>query len=404
MIRTLLFCLLSCSLAAAARGEERWLLTTAQFKTEPVLLQGLDSSGVKVAPASGGDARSVPLDDFLDLTRSLPAGRSAGKFVLHLRGGDQLGGEPVALKGDSLVWRNPNLGEIQIPGSRLLAVTPPGVPPPTDRQNEDVVRLANGDTVRGILASLDGDKITVQTSAGNSDVPMTAVASINFAATPGGAEVKRGYRVRLDDGSSLVGSDAKLDGTDLVLTLGKNADRKIAVAHVTAIEQVNGPVSWLSARAPVEAVYYRLMGGPIDPPAYMERSWLGEHGIEFKGRPFAHGIGVHAYSRLSWALDGSYEAFRTRYAIEGDSGLADATVRIKLDDKVVYEKQHVRSGWLSPVIVQDLGGAKKLTLEVDGGAAYAQDSLDWIEPALLKHKPTGAPETEGEDSNGGRGK
>ena len=59
-------------------------------------------------------------------------------------------------------------------------------------------------------------------------------------------------------------------------------------------------------------------------------------------------------------------------------------VRIKLDDKVVYEKQHVRSGSLSSPIVQDLNGAKTLIFEVDGGSAYAQDALDWIEPALLK--------------------
>ena len=49
------------------------------------------------------------------------------------------------------------------------------------------------------------------------------------------------------------------------------------------------------------------------------------------------------------------------------AGSPTRTVRIKLDDKVVYEKTHVRSGQISPVIYQDLKGAKTLTLEVDGG-------------------------------------
>ena len=382
-------------------GQEKWLLTTAQFKTESVLLKAIDPAGVKVAPSAGGTERTVPMDDFLDLARTAPTLQSSGRFVLHLAGGDQLGGEPVALKGDSLVWHSADVGEITIPGSRIVAVTGPGKPAPAERQHEDVVRLSNGDTVRGIIAAMSGDKVTVQASGGgNSDVPMSAVDMISFAATPGTAAVQRGFRVRFDDGSSLVGSEARLDGDNLVLALGKNAERKIPLTHVTAIEQVNGPVSWLSARAPSEAVYYRFIGGSQEPAAYMDRSWGGQRGIDFKGRVFAHGISVHALSRLTWTLDGKYEAFRTRYAIEGDAaGVADATVRIKVDDKVVYERAHVRSGKLSPVAIVDLKGARKLTLEVDGGAAYAQDTLDWIEPALLKHMPTGAPQTEPDEGD-----
>lgn len=282
----------------------------------------------------------------------------------------------------------------------MVAITPPAQNAPMERQHEDVVRLSNGDAVHGIIAAMNAETITVQTSNGNSEVPMNSVASINFAMTPGNASAQRGFRVRLDDGSSLVGSEARLDGNHLVLTFGKNADHKIDLAHVGTIEQVNGPVSWLSARTPSEAVYYRFIGGPQQPAAYMDRQWGGQRRIEFKGRVFAHGIGVHALSRLTWTLDGQYETFRTRYVIESDAGgIADATVRIKLDDKVIYEKAHVRSGRISPVIYQDLKGAKKLTLEVDGGSAYAQDTLDWIEPALLKVKPPEIPATEPDDSD-----
>lgn len=388
------------SLVATVFGREQWLLTTAQFKTDTVTLDALTPSGIKVVSASGGAERTISMDDFLDLTRTLPVAQSTGRFVLHLVGGDKLSGEPVGLKGDSLMWKNSELGELSIPGSRMVALTGPNQPAPTERQHEDVVRLSNGDAVHGIIAAMSADTITVQTSNGNSDVPMSSVASVSFAMTPGNASVQRGFRVRLDDGSSLVGSEARLDGDHLVLTLARSADLKIDLAHVAAIEQMNGPVSWLSARAPSEAVYYRFIGGPQEPAAYMDRQWGGQRRIEFKGHLFAHGIGVHALSRLTWTLDGQYETFRTRYVIESDAGgIADATVRIKLDDKVVYEKAHVRSGHMSPVIYQDLKGAKKLTLEVDGGSAYAQDALDWIEPALLKQKPPETPTTEPDDSD-----
>lgn len=386
--------------ASLASAEDGWLLTTAQFKTDSISLKSFDGSGAKVIPLSGGPERTVSMDDFLDLTRTLPVAQSAGRFVLHLIGGDHLGGEPVGLKGDALVWKNADLGEILIPGSKLIAITPPGQSAPTDRQHEDVVRLSNGDTVHGIIAAMAADSITVQAASGNVPVPMSAVASVTFAVTPGSGSAERGFRVRLDDGSSVVGSGVKLDGDHLVVSLGKDGDRKIELAHVEAIEQLNGPVSWLSSRAPSEALYYRFMGGAREPAFYADRAWGGQRRIDFKGRNFAHGIGVHALSRLSWTLDGKNQAFRTRYAIEGDpGGIADATVRIKLDGRVVYEKTHVRSGRLSPVVLEDLGGVKTLTLEVDGGTAYSQDTLDWIEPALLKHRPTAPPLPDPDEEN-----
>lgn len=374
----------------AALAQDSWVLTTSDFRSESVVLKSIDSSALKVKSPSG-EQRSVPMDRFLDIRRTLPAAPTSGKFVLHMVGGDQLGGEPVALKAESLVWRNTALGEIEIPTSRLAGITPPGVPGPVERGHEDVVSLSNGDAVRGIIAAMSDQKITVQTPSGNTDAPLSSVAAVTFAATPRGAASERGIRVRFDDGSSLVSLDAKLDGGSLVVMFGRGAQRKIPLGHVTALEQVNGPVSWLSARAPSQAVYQPFIGPPKEPAAYMDRSWRGERPISFKDRTFAHGIGVHAYSRLSWPLDGKYAWFRTRYAVDGDSTLADVTVRVKLDDKVVYEQKDVRAGVLSPLIVQDLNGAKKLTLEVDGGAAYTQDSLDWIEPALLRDKPAAQP-------------
>jgi len=119
----------------------------------------------------------------------------------------------------------------------------------------------------------------------------------------------------------------------------------------------------------------------------MDRSYRSESPIQFKDETFSHGIAVQAYSKITWPLDGSYAALRTRYAVEGDSPLASVTVRIKLDDKVIFEQKDLTAGQICDPIVRDLGSAKSLTFEVDGAAGYAQDALDWIEPALLKTSP-----------------
>ena len=368
----------------AAAQSDTWTLTTADFNTQHVTLKAIDSSGVKVQAGDSDQEQTVPLEKFLDIQRQVPSASSAPKFVLQLAGSDKLAGEPVNLTAEALVWKNPALGEISIPTGNLLGITRAAGAAVGQPGREDVVALANGDSVRGIIASMSSDKVTVQIQAGNNDVPLSSVASITFAAIPGARPPQHGFRVRLDEGSSLVSSEVRLAGNNLVLSLGKKVERKIPVAHVVALEQVNGPVSWLSSRAPSEQIYYPFIGPPRQPAAYMDRSWSSPAPIEFKGQIFPHGIAVHAFSRLVWPLDGKYAAFRTLYAVEGESSLADVTVRIKLDDKVVYEQQHVRAGVLSAPVVKDLGAAKTLTLEVDGGAAYPQDALDWIEPALLK--------------------
>src|SRR5579884_214311 len=143
------------TLTGFVSAQAPWTLTTADFKTDSVLLKGIDASGVRVAAPDGGAERAVPADQFLQIERPVGAAPSPGRLMLHLTGGDRLGGEPVALRGESLVWKSPALGELTLPARRLVAVTAPDKPVPDDRPREDVLTLSNGDTVRGIIAVMN---------------------------------------------------------------------------------------------------------------------------------------------------------------------------------------------------------------------------------------------------------
>jgi hypothetical protein len=110
---------------------------------------------------------------------------------------------------------------------------------------------------------------------------------------------------------------------------------------------------------------------------------------------------MHAYCKITYALDGSFKAFRTQYALSEDAYKGKVTVRILLDDKVVHEAKDFPPGKLSPVILLNLGSAKTLSLEAHPGGDPNTDDrtqwhidtqarLNWIEPALLKEKPAAA--------------
>jgi hypothetical protein len=227
---------------------------------------------------------------------------------------------------------------------------------------------------------------------------METVAIVRFAAIAGSddaTEVQsaRKFRLRLADGSTITVDSAALGGdNDEVATVALAdgaAPREVPLAQIAGIEQVNGPVSWLSSLTPAETIQRPFL--EMTWPTRPDRTVTGDP-IRFGQRTFTRGIGVHAYSSLTYELDGRYRAFRTQYAIDGSWPYANVTVRIKLDDRVVHEQADVRSGNLAPVITIPLENAKSLTLEVDYGQTYdVQDRFVWIEPALLRNVPTTQP-------------
>ena len=220
-------------------------------------------------------------------------------------------------------------------------------------------------------------------------VPFESVSAIYFATMAPEAAKKpaHAFRVRLADDSVMTADSVKTAGDQLNVTLPDANPRKIPFASVAAIEQINGPVSWLSSLRPSENIQTPLL--QTSRPARMDRTVTGK-AIRFGERTYTRGIGVAPYSRITWPIDPAlgYQAFRTQYAIDGAAPYADVTVRIVLDGKVVHERKTFTAGQLSPVIVVPLGNAKTLSLEVDFGANYnVQAHLNWIEPAFVKSRP-----------------
>jgi NPCBM/NEW2 domain len=382
-------------IASAATAQE-WTITTADFHSQPATLRSLSADGVGIS-VSGATTQpvesTVPLDAFVSAVRPMQSAGTTEKFILLLSGGDRLAGTPGGVVDEKLVWNSPMLGQLNIPLNQLIALghgdnaTAPDMPP-----KQDIVTLANGDVVSGVLTNCSEQTITISTDGGPVNVPLGTVNKAVFAVTGtgGGEKVRHGFRVRLGDGSMVSAADVVISQDHLSLTLQGKPARTVLLdlAKVVGVEQIDGPVCWVSSLMPLENVQVPYFGGSAVWPARFDASVDGS-AIEFNGRRFDHGIGVHAYSRLSFAIEPWWAGFRTQYAIDQRSDtsrpLADVTVRIRFDGKVVYEQAHVRGGVLSSVVALEVNGAKRLTLEADyGDSGDIQAHLDWIEPALLR--------------------
>jgi hypothetical protein len=226
------------------------------------------------------------------------------------------------------------------------------------------------------------------------NVAIDSIAAILFAST-GAAPVPTpetpagqtsAFRVTLADGTSLRVANPSIENGALNLDGSAGGTvSSIPLASVASIEQIDGPVIWLSSNPPSENVHTPYLD--LRWTARMNTSVTGEP-IRANNRIVSRGIGVHSYSRLSWPIPQGVQAFRTQYAIDGDQPYADVIVRIKLDGAVVHEMPSLRAGMVSPVVSIETSNARTITLEVDYGAnADVQDRVNWIEPALLRYKP-----------------
>jgi hypothetical protein len=398
MKRSLLFFLVPFSFfLVAARGDAGWILTTADFKTQPVDFQSMDKTSLRFIPFEpGAKTATVPFEQFLQIDRSGGSREPAGRFTLLLLSGDRLLGEPISFKDEQIIWKNATLGELKVPlkEARALRRTGRNSDAADQTRTEDFVQMANGDSVKGIVTDIADGKVKVNSGGNDVLLGLDAVDWIGFAATAKPAPPQAGFRVRLLDASLLTAASVEVDGANATLRLSAQDQRVLPLAAISAIEQANGPVGWLSSRAPEQAVQIPYTAS-TPRPTRMDLSVDGKP-IQFGGKTYSRGIGVHSYSKLDYALDGQWEAFRTQYAISADERrpYADVTVRIKLDGKVVHERKNFKAETLSPAVLIDLPKtAKLLTLEVDYGAVMdAQDSFNWIEPALLRKKPA-APAT-----------
>ena len=392
-IRALCFGFALVVISTAARAQE-WSLTTADLNSSPVLLRGLSADGFRVAGIDGKTERTIPPDQFVSVQRPAVDEPPTPNFTLMLSNGDRLVGDPGAVVGERLTWLSPSLGKVSVPFNRLVAVSRGlNFSVPDEPPKQDVATLANGDSVAGVFTGCADQKITIQADAGPVAIPLDSVKRIAFAPTNAAADESHAYRIHLSDGTRFTVADVSFDGDQLKVTLKGKTPVVVSVppSTVLGIEQINGPIGWLSSQIPTENVQTPYLSGAQTWPAKFDLAVDGAP-LSFDGRTYDRGIGVHAYSRLTFAIDPQWTAFRTQYAIDSHRDeprkYADVTVRIKLDDKVVHEEKHVHEGVISNLILFELKGARTLTLECDyGDAGDTQAHLDWLQPALLRSLP-----------------
>lgn len=390
-----LLCMFTCTQAQTKPAQTPlWLLTGNDLTHHQLHLNSISNGAILGIDPATDQAITWKIADIVELERadtpSAPAS-SAQPFALYLPNANRILGRPLAIANDRLQWQSPLLGKFLLPLTDIRAIvrSDDKIADHQTSRDQDTIHLKNGDHLGGIVLTADTKAVGLShaDSPAPASIPWDSIAAVYFAAMD---EAKPAQpvvyaKVTLRDGSVI--NIRQLQGTpkDGWHWTGVFSDTtsNLPFSAITRIEFPSESVRWLSSLPPIVNQQIPYLPGAATRPARMNQTVDGEP-LRADGRTYHHGIGVHAFSRLSFDIPPGYKIFQTHYIL-GAGKYANVVVRILLDDQVVYQAADAQPGKLSQRISLPLNAAHRLTLEVDYGQMLdVQDRFDWIEPVLLK--------------------
>lgn len=380
-------------LAGAARAVEMKLYDGSRMA---VLVEGYErETGEMTVYMSSGEEKSVRL-------RSVAAIYYSGRPDHFVRTGDQAfhftaGGHICAAvenltKGETLTIRSQSLGRHVISIASLHGFTalamegmaarraedllrPDGVPDTPENAFLDHIIDRRGVPYAGVIESFtqtrlefEHDEQLQQVEIGTFKVAgaRLAEAAKDKSHTRPGVDVLQ-VGVACRDKSYVTGTLESVDPFEWRVRPNFDPGRRIHIpaSEITKVDVLGGRAVFLSQLHPVETDEQTIIAPPQ--PYVMNANAQGEL-MNIGGFIYHNGVGVHARSRLTFRLDGKFQAFKADVGIDGRLEMEGSVVfRVIGDGKVLYQSPVVRgriSGGGLPIDVS-VKDVEELTLSVD---------------------------------------
>lgn len=297
-------------------------------------------------------------------------------------------------ENDKVIFNSPLLGSIRLPFMMLERIEIAGFQrTPQEKRDEDILYLTNGDKDRGVIVSLDDQKLAFKSSLYNkemsyktSDIGCLKLSLIN-AALPSAA-YKPGAQVICRDNSLISGYLREIKPDQLSIDSFNIPISAMNFAYFRLPD--NNRCVYLSDESPSVVKEYAWSFARDDVflwPYQPDRSVSENTPIRMKGKTYYKGLGVHANSELTYTLNNG--PYRTFYAVIGlddtAGGKASVQFAVYLDDKKAYESKVFRYGDAPEEIAIPIANNGFLKLVVtDAGDGYIHDRAAWALARLVK--------------------
>lgn len=374
----------SLRLEDAAGAERRVALAEFSLASDgaPDVLFARPEGLAASAPPAGGDLAWVALHAG-DRARARVRGGAGDLLRLELFGGAE--------------WVVPvdRLARIEFEG-RLRPEVAAGLGPAPSGDVLWWLREGGGlDRVPGTLLEFGAEGPRLESSFGERVYPWSEVAALYVEAldeesaqrpaSPAQGLVE-GAAVGVDlvDGGRLFGLLRGLDAANCSLETSPGRRLTLPLACLAEIAVDDGRARYLSDIEPVLAQESSAFGDELG-LAWPHRRDLAVTGtpLQAGGRTWRRGLGVHAPSRLTYALGGEWRSLRGRVAIDDGvlrlAARGSVVFRVLVDGELRFDSGVVRGGDAPRSLEVDLAGAREVVLEVDmDGDHFVADRADWL--------------------------
>ncbi len=331
--------------------------------------------------------------------RAVPVGRarvelaSGGRVFGELDGGDDEFLELRLWGQTSLALSIEEIASVRVPTRLPATWTEPVV---AAEQGDRLYRtLGTGlDRIDGTLEGFSSEGVRMETPIGSKLFPWAEVAALFVEVfDEGGPAVdpERRLVVDLRDGSRLPFAFKRLSSAGLDLETGAGRGLRVPLPRVAEVLIEGRGVRFLSDLEPRRAEPSAPFGDDLGMvwPVRRDRSTSGAP-LRAGGRLWTRGLGVHAPSRLEYALDGTWKRLRGKVAIDDEVIALPAggsvVFRILAGEQLLWKSPVLRGGdpplEIGPV---DLSGVTELVLEATtADEMHVGDRADWLRPILSR--------------------
>ncbi|MFL5329281.1 MAG: NPCBM/NEW2 domain-containing protein [Gemmataceae bacterium] len=378
-----------------ASADLRFEATTAS--NAKTVAGSLDVLAANWSASVGGTA--IAAGDLVELRQlgvELPA--LPGGPQLLLANGDRWPGRVIEIANDKVRFA-PAFGanaELTVPLTAVVAMwlgDPPyrDDPVPTDfdlvtaKRGEDIIRLANHDTLIGTITSLDRNTLQIENKGVVTKVPRERVVALALSSELTKlAKPKVPYaRIVLTSGARVTLLNAEFHDGRLTGTSAAGPAMRVLLGDVASLNIHNGPAVYLSELTPTKYEHTPYMS--VSYPYTADRSVAGGP-LRLSGDTFDRGIGLHSKSRLVYAVPAGATRFECYLGLDAVSGkLGQALCSVQVDGKDLLSPAVMTATNTRHLILPLRADAKELVLNVDfGPGGNVQDHVNWADARFIK--------------------
>jgi len=114
---------------------------------------------------------------------------------------------------------------------------------------------------------------------------------------------------------------------------------------------------------------------------------VNENILTVAGVKYNEGFGTHAYSQISFQLNGKFQSFHTKVGLDDEEQGGDGVqFRVVGDGKILWQSRQIKASQLETAQI-DVRGIQTLELIADSLSEKNFDHADWLEPFLVGESP-----------------